>query len=213
MFPPDTQVQFWLQWFVSRDAGRHSFDQWFQADDGSKVATDGRMAVSTKDETEVAPFVFDYKASPQKSIPEMLAAPAKKTMTLPHDDMVKRFGTFEMIRCGCNDGQMKHDCDCKFCTTSQEECDTCEGTGWKTKQEARHVACWGMPFDANCVAYLIEHAPAAESYIVEIVKYKSNNLIRIKTERWSFVLTEMTKNVLTEYPCPEVMENYTPCAS
>jgi hypothetical protein len=211
MFPPKTEVQFWLQWFTSDSNSNHWLGQWFLGDDGSKIATDGVMAVATRDETNQVPADIGSSRSPPKTVPKMMAAPAKKSVTISHEEAVQRFGTVGFVRCEeCSGKAMKpHQCNCSFCEVEEEECGKCKDGNIL---EPRFASCWGKPFDANRIAYLFEHAPVAElCYVVESVEYDEVDLLRISTNRWSFILIAMNKAASEE--CPEVMENATSCAS
>lgn len=81
---------------------------------------------------------------------------------------------------------------------------------------------WGVPFDANLVAYVIAHAPKSASYRVRLVTFEGKELKRdtshksrflwITGDGWDAFLVAMNDSVLKEHACPEVMEK-TPCQS
>jgi len=212
MFPADLKVDFWLQWFVS-DSDTAWNNRWHLLPDGRKFATDTKTAVATSDETNQMPGTLDEKRKTYPAlIADLLIAPAKFSVKVPHEQAVKMFGPCDHMKLTtcprCNGKkQVPHHCGCDLCEAETEKCDFCDGTGTAEEYpEKRHVAAFDRPFDPNQIAYLIAHAPACELYTIELVQRgKDNYVLRVTTDCWQAVIAELSENALRQHECPEVI--------
>ena len=221
MFSADTQCAWWLQWFTM-DSDTHAANRWFLLADGRKCATNGSIAVVTKDESDQVPgpVTEDRIGMRIKSMGEvvtkMLAMPAEKRISLPHADAVRMFGPCEHITtatCATCNGkkQVPHYCSCDLCDAETEDCDRCNAEGFMdTFPEIRYATLWNRAFDANKIAYILAHAPETIAVDIELVKVKDGTgadyVVRISTARWQAVLVQMEERIKREHDCPELIQ-------
>lgn len=218
MFSADTQCAFWLQWFTM-DSETHPANRWFLLADGRKCATNGNTAVVTRDDTDQVPGTHEGNRleTMGAAVTKMLAAPAEKSISLPHADAVRMLGPCEHITAAtCTNCKGKktvyHICSCNLCEAETEDCDLCNGTGvMDTFPEIRYVTLWNRPFDANKIAYILDHAPETIAVDLELVKTREGGsadyVIRISTARWQAVLVQLEDRVKRD--CHELIQEVT----
>ena len=184
MYAKDTQFSDWLCWYTNKD--RENMAQPFPLDDGKRAATNGTIAVVTSEEGS---------SSPCHKPPIVDVADVGPCEHPARDVCPKCCGTKEV----------DHECDCSLCEAEFEDCKECDGTGWiETIPETRYVTIWGELFNANLVAYVLEHAPQDHQYTLRLVKCGENPTLHIVAAKWHAIVVAMTKSVKAEHACSEL---------
>jgi len=191
MYPADMQCVDWLRWFTNDD--HDETQHFFRLPGGRTAATSGYFAVVTAEKTAKEPVTLVFRKMIPELIVGMLETPAIKSNTLSRTRMMDLFGECDHPRstvCSECKGEkiVPHDCGCYLCEANQEECGECDGKGAKTElPETRPVNVWSEPINANLVAYVLAHAPAAEEYVLSIIRTYPCYL-RIHTPRWDAIV-------------------------
>jgi len=193
MFKADSVMPHWSHWFFwHRPPWANGV--WLLSD-GQWAASDGRIGVVFRGQGE-AVFTSPKEETKTKFM-AMLTAPAKHSKIFSRDEIVALFGACihpQMQVCSkCKGvGESHHYCDCNMCTAEMEQCPQCEGTKIEeVEPDTRHRRVWGQGFNANYVAYLLAHTPAAKSYTLELVELQDKNYLRVTTEEWQGVIAPM----------------------
>jgi len=199
MHTKDTQFADWLMWFT-RDESSLQASQPFRCLDG-RVASNGKYAVFTRDGGPAVDSTY-------RQTLEAVMSVKKPGVTLPFAEFRAMVGECQhpameiCPKCG-GEKWVEHDCDCELCEVEKERCGYCEQTGKALSEpEKRAVTFWGTAFDANQVAYVLEHVPAADQVTVYVVPGDAN-ILHIVAEDWHAVVCGLDVNVTTRLP--EVM--------
>lgn len=197
MYAKDTLFADWLSWFAGERATKP-----FSLPDGRRTATDGRMIVAVNDGGQTFPVPDGLEKAPGRSV-TFLAEPAiGGTVSVSPKHLLEVVGACEhpaAVPCAeCNGTKrMRHSCDCEYCDRDYHDgCDWCDSTG-KTESipDARPMTIYGRPFDANRIAYILEHTPEAEA--VQVYLSGDSVKLHIVAPQWHAVLGGMTEDVIT----------------
>ena len=213
MYAKDTKLSDWLSWFT-RDHDTSPIKQAFRLPGGRRVASDGSMAVVTTEDGQVVELSGDSKIP--ASILGFMALPFGAEVMFTLEQLTAMFGACEgvkVVTCPQCKGakEVEHNCGCDLCNANFEECNFCDGKGVAEEiPEPRYRCVLGKPFDAERIAYILEHAPKSEEYRVSVrvakVKKEDSWQIHIVTSTWHAIFVVLEGSVKREYDCPEVME-------
>lgn len=220
MFAADAHMSHWLMFFRNPD----DYPDWsktpFRLADGRYAATDSKIAAVTAEQMPFDVPMPDEKMMNRVAvISKCLAEPAQKTITLPRETVLAMFGPCEHpVISECEDcdgtGFVPHNCSCDLCEVDDEDCRNCDGIGKaQSTPDTQYALLWGHPLNANLVAYVLAHAPAAEQYTLEICSQNGVHHLRIVTPTWTAIVVMMMDNVLREHECMELIPEDTACSS
>jgi hypothetical protein len=188
MHQKDTQFADWMDWFRGE---RYGQSDPFRVPDGRRCTTDGVMAMVAAHD---GPTVDNTKYVERgKFIGNYLASSPKNERDLSRDFM-EQFGPcvhpdFDECENCKGSGESRHVCDCDFCDETKEECGECDGKGKEVYDpDKRPVRLWGMAFDANLIAYMVEHAPAADAYRLRLL----DGVLLISTDLWDGLIVKLS---------------------
>ncbi len=200
MFEANTKFADWLEWFTAYYAIDDTM-RVFALPSGKRAATDGKSCVidllpgpSSSPNTERGKRLADSI----QGLLEMVEIKHERTMNFA--EMGSAFGACEhpsVKTCRACDGKkiMPHDCGCDLCEADEEECGECGGAGRAFfTPDINPVECWGTCFDANRVAYMIEHAPKSETYTVRLCgdDRRRFDTLQIITPTWHGIIVDCT---------------------
>lgn len=166
--------------------------------DGKAIATDGRIIVSVPcerfadDATLRRPDVSCY-------LPEPTGLTWQPMPALPVCSECN--GTGKITRTECEEcegtGEIEHDCDCEFCTKT-EECDECDGEGKFTGEDAiddcdqcrrqRIELIGDSGFSLDCLTKITSLGPAEIA-----LDSKDKNMLRFRCGQFSGCLMALNK--------------------
>lgn len=207
MFAVDKKCNDWLEWFC--EDSENETRQIFLMPDGRRAATDGRFSVVASHPGYSISLMIRRRTPPV--LLEMLTVNSHNKRMLQADWLVATFGTCEHpsfnVCLHCHGKKnVVHICECELCEADTEICSYCNGDGEEENSaEVRPVKCWGTLFDANRLAYLLKCAPASDSYLFELAKYKDNFMLRVSTAQWSAVVAKLSEEGSYMLTVPEVM--------
>lgn len=201
MHAADSEKPHWLYWFIGKSGERYgSVPHPFRLPNGMRAASCGLMvmvAVTTEDG-----YAAEDKSGYPKAVMELLSLPIEKSVGLTRQKATALFGecvhpaTISCRECKGN-GKVSHKCNCGFCEVTTEKCGTCNGGGLLSDPPPyRLIAVWGVAFNANLVAYALEHMPRSESYKFSLAinggKSRQLELLRIETKAGIVAMASMS---------------------
>lgn len=183
----DSNYSDWLQWFTGdySEYGKMPF----RLPNGMRAASTGYVSASTWDDGPVGPG----PGTGPKLLPELNVKEADFSVVISKDDAAKLFGPCEhrlKVKCANCNGVLRqpHHCDCPLCETAEEACEACGETGFEEIEPGHRTAnVSGIRFNANLIAYALEHSPPSKGCRFDFVRASerpdANLIIRIVMDR------------------------------
>ena len=202
MHTADTQFVDWIDWF--RDDL-----QPFALSDGRRAATNGYIAVIVSDGGRVEPLP-NAKKGRADTIEKVLKGTPETTIEVEYANAVEVFAPCEhpaTITCPDCKGTCKvdHECYCDLCETAYEDCGACWKGETETVPDNRYCSVLGKPFNANKIAYVFAHAPAASRATLAMHRVSDSNHLHIITPLWTAIVVGMIDSTLREHDCKEII--------